>query len=161
MGVALFGIHIFFEIGKDHYHDITTIFMFFLSLGLVDLLSSPLEFLSCYSFSCYSITLYSLLRYSIQQHPSIAKFFFNKFPENNIFYLLGHGLFFLPLVSSDQPKFLAFSKKKVTMQLNHFQNNSFSLKSEHISNSIEKNRNKNRNINFFTVYYVFCESKYM
>ena len=65
MGVALFGIHIFFEIGKDHYHDITTIFMFFLSLGLVDLLSSPLEFLSCYSFSCDSITLYSLLRYSI------------------------------------------------------------------------------------------------
>ena len=65
MGVALFGIHIFFEIGKDHYYDITTIFMFFLSLGLIDLLSSPLEFLSCYSFSCYSITLYSLLRYSI------------------------------------------------------------------------------------------------
>ena len=30
---------LFFEIGKDHYYDITTIFMFFLSLGLIDLFS--------------------------------------------------------------------------------------------------------------------------
>ena len=30
---ALFGIYIFFDIGKGHYQDITTILMFFLSLG--------------------------------------------------------------------------------------------------------------------------------
>ena len=136
--------------------------MLFVSLGLIDLLSSPLEFLSRYSFSCYSITLYSLLRYSVQQHPSIAKFFFNKFPENNIFYLLGHGLFFLPLVSSGQPKFLAFSKKKVTMQLNHFRNNSFSLKSEHISIAQRKTGTKTGTLIFlqYIMYFVnpnICE----
>ena len=42
---------------------ITTIFMFFLSLGFF--FFQPLEFLSRYSFSRYSVTRYSLLRYSV------------------------------------------------------------------------------------------------
>ena len=32
---VVFGIHIFFEIGKGHYYEITTIFTFFLSLGVI------------------------------------------------------------------------------------------------------------------------------
>ena len=32
---VVFGIHIFFEIGKGHYDEITTIFTFFLSLGVI------------------------------------------------------------------------------------------------------------------------------
>ena len=35
---VVFGIHIFFEIGKGHYYEITTIFTFFLSLGITPLL---------------------------------------------------------------------------------------------------------------------------
>ena len=55
--------------------------------------------------------------------------------------------YFLHLTSSDRPKFLAFSKKKSNDLVKPFftWNNSFNLKNEH-SNSIEKNRNKNRNI---------------
>ena len=32
---VVFGIHKFFEIGKGHYYEITTIFTFFLSLGII------------------------------------------------------------------------------------------------------------------------------
>ena len=32
---VVFGIHIFFEIGKGHYYEITPIFTFFLSLGVI------------------------------------------------------------------------------------------------------------------------------
>ena len=35
---VVFGIHIFFEIGKGYYYEITTIFKFFLSLGFTYLL---------------------------------------------------------------------------------------------------------------------------
>ena len=40
---------------------VTTIFMFFLSLGFIYLFFQPREFLSRYSFSRYSVTRYSLL----------------------------------------------------------------------------------------------------
>ena len=36
---VVFGIHIFFEIGKGHYYEITTIFTFFRSLGVIFLFS--------------------------------------------------------------------------------------------------------------------------
>ena len=44
-------------------------------------------------------------------------------------------------------KFLAFSKRKSNEVVNHFSllNNSFNLKNEH-SNSLGKNKNKNRDI---------------
>ena len=32
---VVFGIHIFFEIGKGHYYEITTIFTFFRSLEVI------------------------------------------------------------------------------------------------------------------------------
>ena len=60
--------------------------------------------------------------------------------------------FFLRLVSSDRPKFLAFLKKKRSNDVVKpffTWNNSFNLKNEH-SNSIEKNWNKNRNI-FYSI----------
>ena len=65
--------------------------------------------------------------------------------------LQGHPLFFLRLTSSDRPKFLAFFLKKSNDIVTPFftWNNSFNLKNEH-SNSIEKNRNKNRNI-FYSI----------
>ena len=63
--------------------------------------------------------------------------------------------FFLRLVLSDRPNFLAFSKKKSNDVVRPFLtwSNSFSLKNEH-SNSIEKNRNKNRNV----FYLILCIS---
>ena len=61
----------------------------------------------------------------------------------------GSFYFFLLLASSDRPKFLAFSttakKSNDVVKAFFTRNNSFNLKNEH-SNSIEKNRNKNRNI---------------
>ena len=60
---VVFGIHIFFEIGKGHYYEITTIFTFFLSLGVIYLFfltSSILIPLLVFSF-----LRYSLLRYSV------------------------------------------------------------------------------------------------
>ena len=57
--------------------------------------------------------------------------------------------FFHRLLSSDRPKFLAFSTKKKksndVVKLFFTLNDSFNLKDEH-SNSIEKNRNKNWDI---------------
>ena len=35
---VVFGIHIFFEIGKGHYYEITTIFTFFRPLGVIFLI---------------------------------------------------------------------------------------------------------------------------
>ena len=64
---VVFGIHIFFEIGKGHYYEITTIFTFFLSLGViffVFLTSSifiPLLVFR-YSVTRYCITLFSNTR---------------------------------------------------------------------------------------------------
>ena len=66
---------------------------------------------------------------------------------------LGYAILFFNLrfASSDRPKFLAFPKKKSNDIVKPFfnWNNSFSLKTEH-SNSIEQNRNKNRNI-FYSI----------
>ena len=66
---------------------------------------------------------------------------------DNIFKInYGHPLFFLRLASSDRPKFWAFKKKRNYVVKPFFTwNNCFNLKNEH-TNSIEKNRNKNRNI---------------
>ena len=65
--------------------------------------------------------------------------------------LLGHPLFFLRLASSNRPKFLVFSKQKKYDVVKPFftKNSSFKLKNEH-SNSIEKDRNKNRNV-FYSI----------
>ena len=68
-------------------------------------------------------------------------------------HLLSHkpvrpSTFFLRLSSSDRPKFLAFSKQQKSNDVVKpffTWKNSFNLKNEH-SNSIEKNRNKDRNI---------------
>jgi len=59
-------------------------------------------------------------------------------------------LFFLRLPSSDQPKFLVFSKKKGNDVVTPFftWKNSFNLKM-----SIEKNRNENTNI-FHSILYI-------
>ena len=48
---------LFFEIGKDHYYDITTIFMFFLSLGLID------WFIFLTSWIFILLLVFSLLHY--------------------------------------------------------------------------------------------------
>ena len=63
-------------------------------------------------------------------------------------------LFFLRLASSDPHQ-----KSNDVVKPFFTGNNSLNLKNER-SNSIEKNRNKNRNI-FFTVYCAFCSSKYV
>ena len=66
--------------------------------------------------------------------------------DHKVFHFLRPSPFFLCLVSFNQPKFLAFSKKSSEVVKPFFTwNNSFNLKNEH-SNSIEENRNKNRNI---------------
>ena len=60
---VVFGIHIFFEIGKGHYYEITTIFTFFLSLGVIYLF-----FLTSWiliPLLVFSLLRYSLLRYSV------------------------------------------------------------------------------------------------
>ena len=55
---VVFGIHIFFEIGKGHYYEITTIFTFFLSLGVIIII-----FLT--SSIIIPLLVYLLLRYSL------------------------------------------------------------------------------------------------
>ena len=66
--------------------------------------------------------------------------------QHKISYRIRLSSFFLRLASSDQTKFLGFWKKSSDVVKPFFTwNNSFNLKNEH-SNSIEKNRNKNRDI---------------
>ena len=56
---VVFGIHIFFEIGKGHYYEITTIFTFFLSLGIIFYFFNLLNF---YPVTRFLVTLFSNTR---------------------------------------------------------------------------------------------------
>ena len=107
----------------------------------------PTSFMNLINLNVVSPELWRIPQFNFPTNCSV----FPKTDRTLHSFLQGHPLFFLRLASSDRPKFLAFSKKKSNDVVKPFftWNNSFNLKNEH-SNSIEKNRNKNRNI-FYSI----------
>ena len=68
---VVFGIHIFFEIGKGHYYEITTIFTFFLSLGIIFYFFNLLNFYPVTPLLCLVTPVLGYLK-SIQQTQTLV-----------------------------------------------------------------------------------------